>query len=397
METRKRLDIHNYQKRVKEALNYIKSCDLDESDKKVIVSFTDVLRSEGISLGRVAKYIYHLKTISDRLGQYNSTLAGADRKALEQFRIWLNEYQGYAPSTRRDFIITIKRFYQWLRAPPDQYTSWKRLHKYPPEVEDLSTTIKMHERFLPSELVTEDELGSLLKHTTHPMYAAFIALYDELGPRPGEILTMKIKDLIFDGTDLTCRLAGKTGERLVYLVKSVSRLTRWLEIHPFRDDPNAYLWLNLGNNKRYHPWSYAACVKILRKTAKEAGIKKEICPYIFRHSAASRDARLGFSESQLCLKYGWVLGSKMPRIYIHISGTALKDKIMEAYAGRQPEATRPQTVSCPRCGISNHPSQKYCSSCGSPIEPKEDTIRLEELKHEISEIKDILGSLLKGA
>jgi hypothetical protein len=35
------------------------------------------------------------------------------------------------------------------------------------------------------------------------------------------------------------------------------------------------------------------------------------------------------------LKYGWQMGSDMPRIYIHHAGTDLKKKIMEVYGGRE--------------------------------------------------------------
>jgi hypothetical protein len=73
---------------------------------------------------------------------------------------------------------------------------------------------------------------------------------------------------------------------------------------------------------------------MLSDLGKKTGTNKTVMPYLFRHSAATRDARLGFTEAQLCMKYGWVLGSKMPRVYLHMSNTDLYEKIELCFFGK---------------------------------------------------------------
>ncbi len=395
-EDRGSVDIHNYQKRVHDALENIASSQLPSEDKVAILQFSDTLRAQGLSLGRIAKYVYHLKTLSENLVLISGCggLEQADMQAISKLSGWLNGSSRYRPQTRKDFFVVLKRFYQWKRVPPQEYPRWRRRHLYPPEVEDLSTTLKFNETVLPSDLLTADEVNRLLSVANHPMLFAYIALSDEVGPRAGEILGMTIRSLTFDGTDVICRLGGKTGERIIYLVKSVSAISHWLSIHPLRDDPHAPLWLNLSNNNRHARWTYGGCKRILEELAKKAQIKKRLYPHLFRHSAATRDAKLGFTETQLCLKYGWVPGSRTPRIYIHLAGTDLKQKIMETYGGRQIERPKPQTIKCPRCSAVNHPGQNYCYTCGSPLEPAPKTVELEEMRKELREIKDALKSLL---
>ena len=152
------------------------------------------------------------------------------------------------------------------------------------------------------------------------MRKASFALEDEVGARPGELLGLCISDILFDGDDVMVRLGhrgGKTGERVICIVKCVSLLTQWLNVTPLRNDMDAPLWLSQSNSNRLCNWSYNAYAKALDETAKAAGIKNTI-PYLLRHTAASRDARPGWTEVELCQKYRWKLGSRMPRVYIHI-------------------------------------------------------------------------------
>jgi site-specific recombinase XerD len=390
-------DIYNYPKRVRKALAGLK--ELSEDDRKLIEKFVEVLKAQNLSLGRVAKYIYHLKVSSKILrDQAGTDFNHATAEAMKKLFVSLNE-SNYKPMTRTDFVTVLKRFYQWLRAPEGQYAKWRKKHEYPPEVEDLPSSIKHNETVLPSNLVREEEVRLLIEGANHPMIRAFIALSDELGPRPGEILRMSLGDVMHDGTaesTVMVRLRGKTGERLLYVVKSTSLLAQWLDIHPLRHDLDAPLWLNLSNRNRHRRWSYLGYKITLSKLVTKAGIKRNIYPYIFRHTAATRDAKLGFSEAQLCMKYGWVIGSDKPRVYIHMVGKDLKQKIMETYAGGDAPTVKPepQVSKCPRCSSINQPAQNYCYRCGSLLRYQNKGTEYEELKSEISEIKEALRTLL---
>jgi integrase len=403
-------DIHEYSKRLDQALaRVMKSKVIKDEDKRLMQSFSTVLRAQGISTGRVAKYVCHLKTIAEMLPALTLSergLSGATRDEMVELGIRINESAKYRPHTKSDFTTVLKRFYQWLKAPPDEYNGWRKKHRYPPEVEDLNCGIKASQRFLPSDLLTENEVNSMIQAAEWIMVKGAVALLDEIGPRPGEFLNMKVKDIIFSEDRVICRLAhdggGKTGERMILTIKSVSLLTAWLNAHPFRDELEAPLWIGFSSTNRYEQWSYRAFKNMLRELGRKAGMKKRVMPYLFRHTAATRDARLGFTEAQLCMKYGWVLGSKMPRVYLHMANTDLYEKIEEAYGGKLAKPPEPQTLTCSRCKRANHLSQRLCGWCGSPLHEEDiarQSVELEEIalndNSKIQELEDQLAEIQK--
>ncbi len=71
----------------------------------------------------------------------------------------------------------------------------------------------------------------------------------------------------------------------------------------------------------------------------------------------------------MCEFFGWVQGSDMPRIYIHLSGRDVDEATLRVYGlvkedERQPKLT---PVQCPRCSMLNDGESRYCSRCGLPL------------------------------
>jgi len=385
-------DIYNTERTLQLLINSLAKLEKKE-DAELIKAFVKVLEAQGLSKRRVLKYVSHLKLVSKHL---KVPFAKATRKDIEEFMAWLNS-QNYSPQTILGVTVVLKRFYQWLRAKPEEYEEWRRDHTYPPEVSWLKETIKLNEMETKTTL-TEDEVKALIQASNDPMVRAFISLEDEIGARPSEILNLRIGDIVKDGNDVIVNIRqGKTGYRSIPIIKSVSLLFQWLEIHPLKNDPNAPLWINKSNNNRFGKWSYPACKKTLKILAKKAGIKKKIMIYTFRHTSATRDAKLGFTEAQLCLKYGWKIGSRVPSVYLHLSAKDLRDVVKNIYGGKPLEPPKPQTIECPKCHALNHPSQHYCSNCGAPLNPQEiaqKSVSIEELKQEIQELGNLVRKLL---
>ena len=266
-------DIHGYEERVRRYLALIAASGIPEEDKKALIEFSEVLRAQGIYIGRVMKYLYHLRVCAENIRELSgcASLTGADAKAITRLVAWLNGSPRFKPETRKDFNVVLKRFFQWLKAPSEEYPRWRRKHVYPLEVEDLTATLKKNETKLPSDLLSEEEVNKVIGACDHPMLAAFVSFLDEVGAREGEALSMTVGSVVFNGTDVVCKLRGKTGERQIYLVKSVSMLSRWLDLHPFKEEPNAALWLNLSNRRRHEQWNCRSCECALATLARCLG------------------------------------------------------------------------------------------------------------------------------
>ncbi len=89
-----RVDIHDYRKRLERATRLLQESKISSQDKEFILKFADVLRAERISFGRVAKYVYSLKVLSEILLRQTKNpvgFDGADKKTIDALIISINE------------------------------------------------------------------------------------------------------------------------------------------------------------------------------------------------------------------------------------------------------------------------------------------------------------------
>jgi site-specific recombinase XerD len=66
---------------------------------------------------------------------------------------------------------------------------------------------------------------------------------------------------------------------------------------------------------------------MLQEVAKKAGIKKAINPHNYRHSRATSLAN-HFTEAQMNEYFGWIQGSDISQVYVHLSGRDLDDCVL---------------------------------------------------------------------
>jgi len=387
------MNIYNLEHRVVSATAKVKSePGLPEEDKEAILEYAKKLQSQNLNGGRVAKYIFTVLVIRRHL---KCNFRNAGREEIEELMRWLNSTD-YSAVYKNDIRQILKHFYRWLRTG-----ALDKSIPYPPEVAWVKANLKKNELKEP-DVLTEDEAMAIIRSADKPRDKAFIAVLYEGGFRIGEILSTRVGDVEFDENGARLKVHGKTGSRTVRLITSVPLLARWLEEHPYRNDPNAPLFASLvRSNKGTMAMGYAHAVKMLKETAAKAGIKKRIYPHLFRHSSATRDARY-LTESELKLKYGWSGGSQMAQVYVHLSGADLDNKLLAVYAGRPIETIKPKfaPIICAKCGAENTPGQRYCGRCGAPLSAQElakGTVEVEELKHEINELKDMLKAAFQAS
>ena len=70
--------------------------------------------------------------------------------------------------------------------------------------------------------------------------------------RPSEILGLRIKDIVFkivnDRQYAEVLVNGKTGSRCVPLINSIPYVKDWIDVHPQRTNPNAFLIFGKGKS-----------------------------------------------------------------------------------------------------------------------------------------------------
>jgi integrase len=192
----------------------------------------------------------------------------------------------------------------------------------------------------------------------------------ESGCRIGEILTLRIKNVLFDENGAVLLVDGKTGQRRVRIIASVPLLSIWLNNHPFRENPDSPLWIVVGTKNHNQPLAYPSVATQLRKIAERAGVKKKVNPHAFRHARATFLAN-NLTEAQMKEYFGWVQSSGMAAVYVHLSGRDVDDAILRLQGlaeTRKNEVASLRVKDCARCKERNSPVSKFCSRCGSPLD-----------------------------
>lgn len=353
--------IHNYERLIE---RYIKRLDgLCKENKNLILKFKRNCIANDLSLARISKLLEQLVIISE---VNPKPFSKWEREDVELIIEWIDDRlrkEGLSLWTKREYKKTLKKFFNWLGKK---------------ELVDWFTVGEIKTRKFPDELLTEDDIKRLLDACKNSRDRALISVLWESGCRVGELGDMRIRDVEFTDDGAWIKLFGKTGERTVLLPFSTLYLSEWIKNHsdPF---PDNWLWITLGRENYGSQMDYNAIRMLLRKIAKRAGVKKKVNPHIFRHTRATELARAGWSEVEMCLYMGWEIGSKMPRIYIHMVGRDIKQRIKELHGLVEPEQEerKLKAVRCPRCFKMVGSVDNFCPGCGYPL-TSEASMKMQE-------------------
>jgi integrase/recombinase XerD len=384
---RENIDVHKTKHRYDQAIQNLKADKaISEGNRKTILKFVWDLQAQGIGLPRLLKYVDLLVVIA-RGGRKISHGLGKDfDKAtvedVKRFVARVNESH-YADWTKQDLRVALKRFYRWLRHLPDD--------KDPPETSWIRISNSNGKRILPEELLTEEEVGKMLQVCDNSRDRAFLACIFETGGRVAEVLNLRRKHVEFDEYGAALILSGKTGDRRDRIIMAAPALASWMNDHPDKN-PDAPLWLVIGVKNHYEPLMYDSARQLLKRLAERAGVKKRVNPHSFRHARASSLANV-LTEQQLEQYLGWTPGSRMPKIYVHLSGRDLDSALLRMHGlSKETEASKTPKLTvknCPRCKQKNGPVNRYCSSCGLPLQV-EAALEVEESKKEADRWLDLL-------
>ena len=218
---------------------------------------------------------------------------------------------------------------------------------------------------------------------------AEIATIYEGGFRVGEFGGLNVGNITFDRYGAIAIVDGKTGMRRVRLIFAMPYIAKWLEEHPLRDAPRAPLWIKLDGSKERMP--YSAIYQQLKRIGERAGVHKRVNPHNFRHARSTHLASK-LTESQMEEYLGWVQGSKMPLIYVHMSGRDLDADLLRMY-GLEPEQEDQKeelkTLQCPHCKTLNTIGARICINCRKPLAVEEVMEREEKTMEMFRDFMDL--------
>jgi site-specific recombinase XerD/ribosomal protein L40E len=349
-------DIYENPKRLEYVLKKIREDDrIIDKNKKILLDFNENCVAEGLSLARITRCLYALRTF-----------AGWTRKSFKECKkndivkmVAELEKSEYAHATKQEMKTTLKKFFKWLRGKEE----------YPDEVRWLKCNRSLSNRKLPEDLLSEDDVKLLINSTTKVMERAMITILFESGTRIGELLSIKLKSISFDKYGCKLMIDGKTGMRQVRIVSSVGYLQEWLNKHPMCDNPESFLFIQERTRKGLN---HRDVQRILRRIKKKSGIKKRINAHQFRHSRATILANF-LTDAQMKEYLGWTQSSDMNSIYVHLSSKNFDNALLKMNGievEEKKEESKLSPKNCIRCHETNPPTNKFCRRCGMALDEK---------------------------
>ncbi len=380
-------DIYNRQRQLERINERIDERIKNGSNKKVIKDFENWLFSQGLSISRIGSYMYCISWIAEHCN--GSKLKNLNNEQVINLLKTI-ETQDWEDWTKYNYKTTLRKFFKYL----EREDLLKLVKAVPPE-----------NKKIPDELLTKADIENMVEVAEHPRDKAFIALLYESGARISEIALMHIRHVTLDDLGAVVHLAdGKTGMRRIRVVYAASFLRQWIDSHPWKNNRDASLWINLWAKKAHKPLHYLGFRKIAVEAAKKVGIEKRVHLHLARHSRATHLAE-HMTEQQMKGYLGWTPNSKMAAIYVHLSGKDLDNAVLKMYGmQKEEELIDPMKPDhCPRCKELNPKNAKFCFKCGMPldveaaktVDAKESEMMLqfmELLKHE-PRLLDVLKNL----
>lgn len=325
------------------------------ADVEDVLRFYGDLQADSYSLSRIDKYLVTLVSISRRLSKPFKT---ATKKDIKNFVIEL-EKSDYSDWTKHDQKLILRRYMRWLKK--GKTVDWIKI-KQPKNGQ------------LPEETLSEGDIKAIASSAYTTRDKAFVLALYESGARIGELLPVKLKHLNFDQHGAVLMVTGKVGDRRIRLVASSLPLQNWIEEHPAKNNPEAYLWckIPMPNNPKWvnEHLSYGFITRLLKELAVKAGVKKKVNPHAFRHARATFMAR-HLKEPEMREFFGWSSDSEMPAIYVHLSGRDIDNAVLGVYGFKEAENVQAPTIKveeCPRCQEKNVSGDRFCKRCGLPFD-----------------------------
>lgn len=361
---------HNRDQEYSREVVKLKDWEGSDMNKELISRFHNFLFSKGSKDLRVTKLSYQVRKLCDILGKDLDQVTQPDIERLIGF---INKEQGHSEDTKADYRRALKQFYHWFKLHDVRLESEnketirtaQKLYSYV-HGKDLKTSCKPKKVDF-SNIITEDDIKVIIQSGCRTVKEkAFISVLAETGARASEFLNIRLKDIYIKDNFGLLLVDGKTGERKIPILKSLPYLLQWMEIHPFKENKESYLWIGESMSHRFQPLKHQGGQKLIKNCFARAKLKKKCNYHWFRHSAATLLCPK-ISQSLLCRFLGWELDSRQVRRYVHLGSEQLETAILAANGFEQQKTKEERPPVCV-CGKTNAPGAKYCFVCGKPLD-----------------------------
>lgn len=369
--------IHPYDRRITCTLKLIER-ELSDANVILIKNYDRELVNNSLAKATRLKHLQILLNLSRMVKKDWNQVTKQDISDLVYHIMQTYSESGQESSVTWDHKKILKIFFRWFKLDSREF----RLVGDPEETRSVKLR-PVKSKIVREQLLTEDDIKKLLTACrANPRDRAMLDVHYEAGTRPGELLSLKIKHVKFDNLGAVIHVDGKTGPRPVRIVRSTPNLATWIDLHPFKENPEAPLWIILEKTKFGQPVNWSTARAILARACERANLPKQVNLKLFRHSEATNSAKF-FNEAQMRIRHGWTSTSKMPANYVHLVSADVEEaylKHLGIKTGNEEKVELPKI--CHICKKPNPVESSICNSCGKALDVKKAIESEEKLKEQ---------------
>jgi len=360
--------IYGSKKQLRRALKLIETDErIIPENRKTLLEFAEHEKNRGLSPTRIIMMLINMKRVARLMDKSFGELTKEDLKIVLGKIINDTNLSEWTKDMNKAFL---KMFYRWFHKVERGDSD--------PDIVRWIVRTRPPSHIRTEDLLTIDEIKQIYSACNNVMLRALVSVLYEGAPRPGELLRMQVQDVVFNKEYVKINVRGKMerkqGDRTIYLFNSYDPLKEWLEEHPTAKlDKTAPVWINGKDVIHKGELTREACgplplymlTKLLRRMTKAAGLKKNVYPYLFRHSRGT-ELYKQIGEAMAKKYMGHSPDSKMARVYLHLNDRDILDSMLQNYGLRE-EVKKDDRNICKACGHPNSYVSEVCSVCRSPL------------------------------
>jgi len=291
--------------------------------------------------------------------------------------------------TKQDFILDIKHIWKQLFPEKDEK---ERIDEtaMPYPVRHLSNRMDVSKQKRRKDKLTIEEFEKLVKAFANDVrIQAFLTLNFESLGRPQEVLFSRIRDLELHNNygKLWISEHSKEGTGFMEIIDSYPYISEWLNQHPLRNDPNAFLFINLGNTGRYKQLKSVTINKHIKNKLKLIGIDKPVTCYSLKRSGVTyRRLVRGESDTEIQHAARWTSTRQIKTYDLSEHDESFKLALVKRGLLKDDKISKFKQLSktCLFCETINGLGHDFCKTCKRPLDREklynQEKIKDEELK-----------------
>lgn len=312
-------------------------------------------------------------------------LAKAEREDMD--KVMIGASKELSPRTRKDMVDDLR--FVWRLILPDKDEKGRiDDDMIPYAVRHLNGKIDKSKQKRKEDKLTLEEIEKLIGAFGDDIrIQALIALALESLARPQELLYLKIKDVELHDNYAKIYVSehGKEGTKFLSCIDSFRYLTEWLNKHPLKSNPNAYLFITLGRRGKYGQLKPDTITKHIRNKCELLGIKKPITFYSIKRNGVTIRRLRGDSDLDIQHTAGWTSTKQLKTYDLSTHDDSFKIELVKRGLIKPEGKFKDYVVEkkCLFCATINGIADTICKNCKRPLDR-------EVIEKEEKDIKDRL-------